>query len=472
MTTLEKIGIQGIRSYNDEDVEILEFATPITIIYGNNGSGKSTIIECLKVSCTGDFPPNAEKGKSFLHDPLISNKMNIRGKIDVLLNNYNNKRIGISRSYNLFYSKDKNKKVKHTFRALDNNIIIKKEKGDDLIITNKCVDINNHIPKLMGVSKALLENVIFCHHDENLWPFSESIKIKKKFDELFGDDHFSKILEELLKCKKYLNDLLKRKEFDLIHIKENFEKKKNIYIEIEKNEKEIQSAQICIQLDVEEIEENTIILNNLIKKKNLLYKLIGNIDSYFLLYTKFKVDAEAYKDLKEVYEENYTELLYFQEVFNNDINKCEICIQKVKQDIQNLQHEKDTCMFNYNESNKYDDNYELSKKQLNEYIIKRDDIRNKLKDIFFYNDQIFFSNYKGNSSSDMIKHSSINEGHQKEKLKKKFKKHDSVYIKDHLLKEYENLLHMYDIHKEDIALYNHDVMLSYKNEEHIPSNAR
>lgn len=418
MTTLEKIGIQGIRSYNDEDVEILEFATPITIIYGNNGSGKSTIIECLKVSCTGDFPPNAEKGKSFLHDPLISNKMNIRGKIDVLLNNYNNKRIGISRSYNLFYSKDKNKKVKHTFRALDNNIIIKKEKGDDLIITNKCVDINNHIPKLMGVSKALLENVIFCHHDENLWPFSESIKIKKKFDELFGDDHFSKILEELLKCKKYLNDLLKRKEFDLIHIKENFEKKKNIYIEIEKNEKEIQSAQICIQLDVEEIEENTIILNNLIKKKNLLYKLIGNIDSYFLLYTKFKVDAEAYKDLKEVYEENYTELLYFQEVFNNDINKCEICIQKVKQDIQNLQHEKDTCMFNYNESNKYDDNYELSKKQLNEYIIKRDDIRNKLKDIFFYNDQIFFSNYKGNSSSDMIKHSSINEGHQKEKLKK------------------------------------------------------
>lgn len=167
-------------------------------------------------------------------------------------------------------------------------------------------------------------------------------------------------------------------------------KKKNIYIEIEKNEKEIQSAQICIQLDVEEIEENTIILNNLIKKKNLLYKLIGNIDSYFLLYTKFKVDAEAYKDLKEVYEENYTELLYFQEVFNNDINKCEICIQKVKQDIQNLQHEKDTCMFNYNESNKYDDNYELSKKQLNEYITKRDDIRNKLKDIFFYNDQIFF----------------------------------------------------------------------------------
>uniref|UniRef100_A0A8C9LGZ2 Rad50/SbcC-type AAA domain-containing protein n=1 Tax=Piliocolobus tephrosceles TaxID=591936 RepID=A0A8C9LGZ2_9PRIM len=49
MTTLEKIGIQGVRSYCDERTETLEFYSPVTIIYGKNGSGKSTIIECLKV---------------------------------------------------------------------------------------------------------------------------------------------------------------------------------------------------------------------------------------------------------------------------------------------------------------------------------------------------------------------------------------------------------------------------------------
>ncbi|SBT79850.1 DNA repair protein RAD50, putative [Plasmodium malariae] len=281
MTTFERIGIQGIRSYCDDVVEELEFSSPITIIYGNNGSGKSTIIECLKVSCTGDFPPNAEKGKSFVHDPLISNKMNIRGKIDLLLNNYNNKRIGISRCFNLFYSKDKNKKVKHTFRALDNNIILKKEKGEDIIITNKCVDINSHIPKLMGVSKALLENVILCHHEESLWPFSESIKIKKKFDELFGDDHFSKILEELIKCKKAANDILKKKEYELVRLKDCYEKKKNMNVEIEKNEKEIQNAKMSIQLDQEKINENTTIVENLNKKRTILYKLISDINTHY-----------------------------------------------------------------------------------------------------------------------------------------------------------------------------------------------
>uniref|UniRef100_A0A8C9GIZ8 Rad50/SbcC-type AAA domain-containing protein n=1 Tax=Piliocolobus tephrosceles TaxID=591936 RepID=A0A8C9GIZ8_9PRIM len=84
MTTLEKIGIQGVRSYCDERTETLEFYSPVTIIYGKNGSGKSTIIECLKVSCIGEFPTNAEKGKSFIHDPLVSNKMNVKGKIDLI----------------------------------------------------------------------------------------------------------------------------------------------------------------------------------------------------------------------------------------------------------------------------------------------------------------------------------------------------------------------------------------------------
>uniref|UniRef100_A0A8C9H3N6 Rad50/SbcC-type AAA domain-containing protein n=1 Tax=Piliocolobus tephrosceles TaxID=591936 RepID=A0A8C9H3N6_9PRIM len=93
MTTLEKIGIQGVRSYCDERTETLEFYSPVTIIYGKNGSGKSTIIECLKVSCIGEFPTNAEKGKSFIHDPLVSNKMNVKGKIDLMFRNYNNKRI-------------------------------------------------------------------------------------------------------------------------------------------------------------------------------------------------------------------------------------------------------------------------------------------------------------------------------------------------------------------------------------------
>ncbi|SBS85553.1 DNA repair protein RAD50, putative [Plasmodium ovale] len=351
MTTLERIGIRGIRSYCDEEVQQLDFASPITVIYGNNGSGKSTIVECLKVSCTGDFPPNAEKGKSFVHDPLISNKMNIRGKIDLLLKNYNNKRIGISRSFNLFYSKDKNKKIKHTFRSLDNNIIIKKEKGEDIIITNKCVDINSHIPKLMGVSKALLENVIFCHHEDSLWPFSESIKIKKKFDELFGDDHFSKILDELLKCKKTVNDIIKKKEYELVHIKNCFEKKKNIHIEIEKNEKEIENAKVIMLLDQKKFKENSTMLDSINNKNTILCKLINDINTYTIVNEKYQSDIQQYRNIKEIYEENSMELTKFAQILKEDLSRCNNIITEINLEITKLELESEQCLQSYDQFN-------------------------------------------------------------------------------------------------------------------------
>ncbi|CAA9989270.1 DNA repair protein RAD50, putative [Plasmodium knowlesi strain H] len=338
MTTLEKIGIQGIRSYGDEEAQELEFASPITVIYGNNGSGKSTIIECLKVSCTGDFPPNADKGKSFIHDPLISNKMNSRGKINLLLRNYNNKRIGISRSFSLFYCKDRNKKMKHTFRALDNNIIIKKGEGqDDVIITNKCLDINEHIPKLMGVSKALLENVILCHHEESLWPFSESVKIKKKFDELFGDDHFSKILDEFTKCRKVMNDELKKKEYELATLKECYDRRKNIALDIQRNEQEIEECQTIIQLDKDKIEGSLLILNTLEGKKSLLRKLTSSIDMYFAVQGKFLDDLENYKSVEEIYEEDASELEHFADLFQRDLAKCNFLIEQASNEFALLE---------------------------------------------------------------------------------------------------------------------------------------
>jgi hypothetical protein len=28
-----------------------------------------TVIECLKMACTGELPPNTRSGQSFIHDP-------------------------------------------------------------------------------------------------------------------------------------------------------------------------------------------------------------------------------------------------------------------------------------------------------------------------------------------------------------------------------------------------------------------
>jgi DNA repair protein RAD50 len=52
---------------------MIQFYTPLTVIVGHNGSGKTTIIECLKYATTGDMPPNT-KGGAFIHDPTVSAK--------------------------------------------------------------------------------------------------------------------------------------------------------------------------------------------------------------------------------------------------------------------------------------------------------------------------------------------------------------------------------------------------------------
>ena len=53
------------------------------------------------------------------------------------------------------------------------------------MLSTKCADLDTEIPRLLGVSKAILDNVIFCHQEESNWPLSEPATLKKKFDDIF-----------------------------------------------------------------------------------------------------------------------------------------------------------------------------------------------------------------------------------------------------------------------------------------------
>lgn len=53
-------------------------------------------------------------------------------------------------------------------------------------LSYRCADMDREIPALMGVSKAILENVIFVHQDEANWPLQDPSTLKKKFDDIFS----------------------------------------------------------------------------------------------------------------------------------------------------------------------------------------------------------------------------------------------------------------------------------------------
>jgi DNA repair protein RAD50 len=79
MAHLDRMLIQGIRSFgpDDGDTQRIRFHSPLTLILGQNGCGKTTIIESLKYAVSGDLPPGAKQGQLFVHDPKISRKIEV-----------------------------------------------------------------------------------------------------------------------------------------------------------------------------------------------------------------------------------------------------------------------------------------------------------------------------------------------------------------------------------------------------------
>lgn len=90
-------------------------------------------------------------------------------------------------------------------------------------MSSRNAELDRFIPQYLGVSKAVLENVIFCHQDESLWPMSEPGTLKKKFDEIFEALKYTKAIDAIKKMKKDYTEELRR-----LHIAEQYCKNNKI----------------------------------------------------------------------------------------------------------------------------------------------------------------------------------------------------------------------------------------------------
>lgn len=201
MACLNKLAIRGIRSFDDKQISVIEFFTPVTVIVGPNGSGKTTVIECLKYATTGDQPPNT-RGGAFVHDPKMANEKEVKAQVKLRFNAANGTRMLAVR--NLSVTMKKNNTM--TMKTLESILALadsSAEKGGKRgVISTKCAEIDTEIPHLLGVSKAVLENVIFCHQEDSYWPLAEPSILKKKFDDIFEATRYTKALDAIKALRK------------------------------------------------------------------------------------------------------------------------------------------------------------------------------------------------------------------------------------------------------------------------------
>ncbi|KAI9043370.1 MRX complex DNA-binding subunit [Aspergillus affinis] len=214
---IDKLSILGVRSFDNTRSETIQFHTPLTLIVGYNGSGKTTIIECLKYATTGDLPPNS-KGGAFIHDPKLCGEKEVLAQVKMSFKATSGAKMVATRSLQLTV-----KKTTRQQKTLEGQLLMVKD-GERTAISSRVAELDQIMPQYLGVSKAILDSVIFCHQDESLWPMSEPSVLKKKFDEIFEAIKYTKAIDNIKALRKKQNEELAKYKIMEQHAKEDKEK--------------------------------------------------------------------------------------------------------------------------------------------------------------------------------------------------------------------------------------------------------
>ncbi|KAK6539287.1 DNA repair protein rad50 [Orbilia ellipsospora] len=283
MSKVDKLAILGIRSFDNTRQETIAFHTPLTLIVGYNGSGKTTIIECLKYATTGDLPPNSKNG-AFIHDPKICGEKEVMAQVKLSFVNTNGARMVCTRSLQLTV-----KKTTRTQKTLDGQLLMYKDNQRSTVST-KCVELDTMLPNFLGVSRSILDNVIFCHQEESMWPLSEASVLKKKFDEIFEAQKYTKAIDNIKVLRKKQAEEIKRLQL----VQTQFKVDKERAERAEKKSKDLSARIETLREEREELSREIVKIHDEIKK---LWDASAGFEQDIALLTAKRGDAQRISEL-------------------------------------------------------------------------------------------------------------------------------------------------------------------------------
>jgi DNA repair protein RAD50 len=226
MAKLAKLHLSGIRSfgpYNDQ-AQQMKFASPLTLILGQNGCGKTTIIEAIKYACTGDLPGGTNSGQGFVNDPKMSRTSSTKGQIKLKLLDVKGNEVTVARVVEVTQTA-----LTMKFNSKSSAIRTVTPEGRETSLNGRCADITSECCQIMNVSPAVLNNVIFCHQENSAWPLDEGKKLKEKFDEIFDAQKYNRCTDVFRKQLETKQDKIKILKLEL-----SYKLEKKQYVEKEK----------------------------------------------------------------------------------------------------------------------------------------------------------------------------------------------------------------------------------------------
>lgn len=92
---------------------------------------------------------------------------------------------------------------KMQMKSEDTTLVMKVD-DKELTVSKRKDEATEMMCEVMGVSKAIINYVLFCHQEESDWPLSTDQDVMSRFDKIFGTTEYNTALEKLRKKRKDL----------------------------------------------------------------------------------------------------------------------------------------------------------------------------------------------------------------------------------------------------------------------------
>ena len=313
---------------------------------------RTTIIESLKYAVTGSLPPGKNAGQAFVHDPKSIGHQAVKANIKLRLTNRAGQQMVVIRSMELTQ-----KKASMTFKALDGILRTTDNRtGEKVSLSHKCTELDRQIPMLLGVSKPILEHVVFCHQEDSSWPLMESAVLKKRFDDIFDSTRYAKALKAITETKKEYTGVAKELKVDLASLSAHKQTAKDFREELAKFKDDLESLEEDLQ-DIndnikqvnaeiqrnraiaQEVEEQRLVIED---KETELAKEISVLDAHRNMLPEdltTKHNTHQLKDMLRDFDASMSTQLEKRRDLQRDMQAAEAALKSIAQEDRNLREQ-------------------------------------------------------------------------------------------------------------------------------------
>lgn len=289
------------------------------------------------------MPPNS-KGGAFIHDPKLAGEREVYAQIKLFFHSANSMKMISTRSMQLTV-----KKNTRTFKTLEGNLVVIKD-GHRQNVSTRCAELESMMPLYLGASRAIIDNVIFCHQEESLWPLSEPAALKKKFDEIFEAQKFTKALDNIKNLRKEYLAEIKLLEQKTDYLKADRDKARLLEADAERISKQIEEHNVQVEKMASDLNIITKELEQLISTKQGFRDVLYELD---YLRRDVESDASNIANLRQTIEllpSSESELREEIENFGSKMNERKEKVNEIQQSVQGKKDELSRTRRHYNEN--------------------------------------------------------------------------------------------------------------------------